>query len=162
VKAVLAISGLGGADKSITLHTVLAVAWAVGALCRNADHWYHSPEKLGHPHDGATNSEYRTVASLPKRRKMWPWLFPFFNLAFVSALLHSQSSYCILRCETDCKSSYGSCYLCVRGYLQLLKSLQLHCTVDHQPAIIVQVLTYISCNSSFCGALFFIRTHCYR
>ena len=85
MKAVLAISGLGGADKSITLHTVLAVAWAVGALCRNADHWYHSPEKLGHPHDGATNSEYRTVASLPKRRRMWPWLFPFFNLAFVSA-----------------------------------------------------------------------------
>ncbi|KAG5191529.1 ABC transporter type 1, transmembrane domain-containing protein [Tribonema minus] len=72
------IEAVDGGDRSdVTMHAVLCASSVIAAACRDADHWQHSPEYVGPaPH-----------APSPRRRRAWLWLFPYFNLTFVTALL---------------------------------------------------------------------------
>lgn len=56
--------------------TVLCVAWGLASLLRNRDHWRRAatPPKLDA--DGR-----------PNNRRMWWALWPFFNLAFITAVI---------------------------------------------------------------------------
>ena len=64
-----------GFDTSIFLSsTVLCVAWALAAVLRSRDHWRQAdmPPKID-------------SNGLPANRRMWWVLWPFFNLAFITA-----------------------------------------------------------------------------
>lgn len=65
-----------GFDTSIFISsTVLCIAWAFASVLRSRDHWREAakPPVIG-------------TGGLPARRKLWWALWPFFNLAFVTAV----------------------------------------------------------------------------
>ena len=64
-----------GVDTSVFISSaVLCVAWALAAVLRSRDHWRQAamPPKMD-------------AHGLPANRRMWWGLWPFFNLAFITA-----------------------------------------------------------------------------